>query len=49
MTEKKVYDGPAVLSMFLPGLGQFMKGQIKKGLTFFIVDLLLLLCLKNRN
>ncbi len=40
MTNKKVksekYGVPALLSFFIPALGQFVKGQVKWGLTIWL-------------
>ena len=33
---KQKHGVPAIMSFFLPGLGQFIKGQPLKGLLFFL-------------
>lgn len=33
---KQTYGVPALLSFFMPGLGQIIKGQIGKGILIFI-------------
>ena len=34
MTKQEKHGIPALLSVFLPGLGQLIKGDVKKGLTY---------------
>ncbi len=37
LRQKQAHGAPALLSFFLPGLGQLVKGQIVKGLATFVV------------
>jgi len=37
MSNKKTYGVPAIISFFLPGVGQLIKGDIIKGLLIIIV------------
>lgn len=36
MQGEQKYGVPAVLSLFIPGLGQIVKGQVGKGILIFI-------------
>ncbi len=37
MSNKKTYAFPAIVSFFIPGVGQLIKGHIIKGLLIIIV------------
>ncbi|MCW3105738.1 MAG: hypothetical protein JWQ09_244 [Segetibacter sp.] len=39
--QKQTYGLPALLSFFIPGLGQLIKGQIGKGILIWVVGGLL--------
>ena len=44
--KKEVYGVPALLSLFIPGLGQIVKGQVAKGILIMIASFVaVLLCL----
>lgn len=44
--KKEVYGVPALLSFFVPGLGQIVKGQVAKGILIMIASFVaVLLCL----
>lgn len=36
MTEKQKHGVPALLSFFIPGLGQMVKGQVGKGVLILV-------------
>lgn len=36
MNEKKTYGVPALLSFFVPGLGQIVKGQVVKAVAIWL-------------
>ena len=36
ITENKKHGFPAILSFFIPGLGQIVKGDFRKGILFFL-------------
>lgn len=40
VSSSRKYGGPAVLSLFIPGLGQLVKGQVGKGIGFFFLTML---------
>lgn len=35
---RKRHSAPAILSFFIPGLGQLIKGEVLKGILFFVLS-----------